>query len=655
MRNNSYSAYSMWFQPKQGTAPAWELFPVGDDSHVIKAAEEWTELLGTLWDSKPRVKTGRLILGVYSDVSRITGEDLASPGTEGYSFFPHGDDFIIAGGDGTGVLYGMYRLILMLCEGKSITDYNSSPAYPIRIINHWDNMDGSVERGYAGRSLFFENEDFDYNPSRIRLYARFLASVGINRICINNVNVGKCEAGLLEGEKLEKLVLMANILREYAVRMVLAVAFDSPIIIGGLQSADPLDGEVRAWWKTHVSEIYNKIPDLGGFLVKADSEFRAGPFTYGREQSDGANMFAEILLPYGGYVFWRCFVYNCRQDWRDVTVDRPRAAYDHFMPLDGKFADNVILQIKLGPSDFQPREPVSPLLGAMKKTNQALEVQITQEYTGQQKDLYYLAGQWSEVFNFDTHGNGRIREIKKIVAVAGVSNLGREVTWTGHVLAGANFYAFGRLSWNPELSAQEVAEEWVKLTFGNNPEVTNNVTHMLMCSRKIFEKYTTPLGLGWMVNPGHHYGASPEGYEYDKWGTYHRADLQAIGVDRTARGTGYTKQYTPGAAEVFENLDTCPEELLLYFHRVRYDYRLKSGKTLLQHIYDTHFEGVEDVLAMIDIWDSLKSLIPEEAWQNTADKLHLQLLNSEEWRDVINSYFYRKTGIPDEKGRKIYI
>jgi alpha-glucuronidase len=344
------------------------------------------------------------------------------------------------------------------------------------------------------------------------------------------------------------------------------------------------------------------------------------------------------------------------QDWRDTKTDRPKAAYDHFFPLDGEFDDNVILQIKHGPSDFQVREPNSPLLGAMKHTAQAIELQVTQEYTGQQKDLYALAVQWEEIFSAPVSDTQSMRDLmgREVSAIVAVANTGLDLNWTGHTLAQANLYSFGRMACVPSLTARDVLAEWIGLTFGSDPKLLEPLLGMLLASRGVYEKYACPLGLGWMVNIHHHYGPSPEGYEFSKWGTYHRASHEAIGVDRTESGTGYTMQYHPFLCELYSNIKSCPEELLLYFHRLPFGHVLSCGRSLLQFIYDTHFEGYDEVLGLINTWDSLRSLLPECAYESVAERLQLQLANAREWRDVVNNYFYRLTGISDEHDRLIY-
>jgi len=565
----------------------------------------------------------------------------------------------VEGGCETGLLYGVYELVSKLCQHVEPQNLNISsvPAVPTRILNHWDNGDGSVERGYAGRSLFWKDGKLGYDLKRLRDYARLLASIGINQISVNNVNVRPLTAKLLTSEGLEDLQEVAEVFRPFGIRLIIAVHFDSPVWLGGLETSDPADAKVAQFWQDAAARVYKAVPDLAGFLVKADSEFNLGPLAFGHTQDVGANVIAKALAPFGGTLHWRCFVYNCLQDWRDTVTDRPKAAYDTFFPIDGKFEPNVILQIKHGPSDFQVREPNSPLLGAMASTRQSLELQISQEYTGQQKDLYAWAVQWEEVFDHPFNETRTTRDLVgcEVEAIVGVSNTGNDQNWCGHLMAQANLYAFGRLAWNPTLTAEEITREWVARTFGNNPIAYEPIVKMMLASRLTYEKYNAPLGIGWMVNISHHYGPNVDGYEYMKWGTYHRATHEAIGVDRTDKGTGYTSQYQPYVRDLYNNIETCPEEMLLYFHRVRYDHVLKTGKTLLQHIYDTHFEGVEEVERFIRTWDSLNGHIPNEAHTQVGTKLAVQLDNAKEWRDVINSYFFRKTGVADAHGRKLYV
>lgn len=592
-------------------------------------------------------------------------------GDEGYALItvqePEHRCIAIVGRTDRGALYGAFHLLRLLQAGQSIHDLRliEKPAASLRMIDHWDNMDGSIERGYAGRSIFFHNGQFIADRGRIRDYARMMAAVGLNAIAVNNVNVHETESSLIGPELLPSVAAVADRFREYGIRLFLSVNFASPIQLGGLTTADPLDPAVRQFWAERAADVYRHVPDFGGFLVKADSEFRPGPFTYGRDHADGANMLAEALRPYGGIVIWRCFVYDCLQDWRDRKTDRARAAYDHFRPLDGKFDENVVLQVKNGPMDFQVREPVSPLFGGLRQTNQLLELQITQEYTGQQRHLCYLVPQWKEVFDFDTYSQGEGSTVAKAATgalfgrpfggFAGIANIGDDRSWTGHILAQANFYGFGRLAWRPELTSEQITDEWVRLTFGNDRTVVGTISRMLLDSWSIYENYTSPLGVGWMVNPGDHNGPNVDGYEYSKWGTYHYADCHGIGVDRTVEtGTGYTEQYHHKVAARYEAIESCPDELLLFFHHVPYTHVLKFGKTVIQHIYDTHFEGVEQADQLADTWRGLQGSIDDERYASVLSRLQEQSKHAKEWRDVVNSYFLRKSGIADEQGRTIY-
>jgi len=562
---------------------------------------------------------------------------------EGYRIDASAEEIVIYG-QGAGLLYGAFYLLRKIALGQEIVSETQQPEYALRMLNHWDNMDGTVERGYAGRSLFFEDSRFQYDPERLRFYGRLLSSVGINTITLNNVNVHPPAQHLID-DLLPEVVKIADLLRPYGIRLLLTVDFASPTY-NGLATADPLDETVIQWWKDRTAAIYQVIPDLAGFVVKADSEFRPGPITYGRNQAEGANVLARALKPFGGTLVWRCFVYNCRQDWRDQKTDRPCAAYNTFMPLDGQFDDNVLLQIKNGPVDFQVREPVSPLLLTLEKSNRALELQLAQEYTGQQIDLYYMQEMWQEIFDVLPRGN--------ISAICSVTNLGRDENWAGHDLAMANLYAYGRLCWTPDCLKDDMAREWTQLTFGRDCAAVDEIARMLHSSRKTYQKYNAPLGIGFMVEPHVHYGPNPEGYEYSLWGTYMRADRNAIGIDRTAAGTGFTAQYPADLQKLYEDKSTCPEEMLLFFHRVPYDYVMEDGRTMVQRIYDDHFEGAEEAQALLESWKKLEKQLPADVFARVLAKLEKQVVNARNWRDITNTYFHRYSGAEDAKGRVIY-
>lgn len=584
---------------------------------------------------------------------------------EDYSLTCTDSSAVILAAAPVGLLYGAFAFLRAIQTGEKLDGFfeKKHPSNPLRMLNHWDNMDGSIERGYSGTSFFLKDDDVVVN-ARTEFFARLAASVGINGIVINNVNVKGSASELIMNRYRKKILVLSAILKNYGISLYLSLNFASPIETGGLATADPLDESVIAWWKKQMSDLYADVPKLGGFLVKADSEGRPGPFTYGRTHADGANLLAEAIEPYGGIVIWRCFVYNCKQDWRDKITDRARSGFDNFMPIDGKFRSNVILQIKNGPMDFQVREPIHPLFSGLKNTNMMLEVQIAQEYTGQQRHVCYLIPWFKEVLGFHTYcgkSNDKVADIvsgetynQTCCGMAAVSNTGDDYNWTGHELAAANLYGFGRLSFDTELSAEAIAEEWIKQTFSADKAVVENISNILMMSWPAYEKYTAPLGIGWMVNPNNHYGPSVDGYEYDRWGTYHRADHKGLGVDRSSRGTGYSLQYNEPNASMYDNIESCPEELLLFFHYIPYKHKLSSGKTVIQHIYDTHFEGVEDVEKILSLWTDLESKIDSSTYLRVLSRLNEQYKHSKEWRDVICSYFMRKSDILDEKSREIY-
>lgn len=584
---------------------------------------------------------------------------------EGYRLLEKAGQIIVEASDSRGILYGTFALIRLIQAGETLRGLHitKEPAMPLRMLNHWDNMDGSIERGYSGESFFFENNEILVNDRTVT-YARLASSVGINAVVINNVNVKDSATYLITDRYFDQLKAMSEIFAGYGIKLYLSLNYAAPVELNELNSADPLSEEVRAWWKKRMEIVFGAVPNLGGFLIKADSEGRPGPFTYGRTHADGANMLAEAAEPYGGLIIWRCFVYNCKQDWRDRKTDRARSGYDNFIGLDGTFRDNVILQIKNGPMDFQVREPVHPLFGGLKKTNQMLEVQIAQEYTGQQRHICYLIPMFRQVLKYRTYvqeSNDTVEDIvsgrtfgQKNCGMAAVANTGNDENWTGHDMAAANLYGFGRLAFEPDLTAEAIAKEWIRVTYGVNKKAEEILLNMLMNSWPAYEKYTSPLGIGWMVNPSVHYGPNVDGYEYDRWGTYHRADHLGIGVDRSRVGTGYALLYNEPNASAYDDRERCPEELLLFFHHIPYTWKLKTGKTVIQHIYDTHFEGVETVDEMAAGFEKLKGILPDKVFERVMKRLSHQKEHAREWRDQVNSYFYRKSGIPDEKGREIW-
>ncbi|MER7201724.1 alpha-glucuronidase [Streptomyces sp. CB01635] len=606
-----------------------------------------------------------VLQGAGDVVFRLDGD--ADTGPEGFTLTRSGGRTTVTAAAPAGLLYGFFHVVrLGAAAFTDAPEQTHRPALSRRMLNHWDNIDvhpvmGQVERGYAGGSLFWEDGRARGDRDRVRAYARLLAACGINAVCVNNVNVHGTEARLLT-DRIGEVATIARELRKYGVRTHLSVSFAAPVILGGLDTADPLADGVRDWWRTAADRVYAHIPDFGGFVVKADSEGQPGPFAYGRSHADGANLIADALAPHGGTVHWRAFVYNHTQDWRDRTTDRARAAYDHFAALDGQFKDNAVLQVKHGPMDFQVREPVSPVIGALPRTRVAVELQATQEYTGQQRHVCALAPMWSGVLGFRPEGEdgATIGQLALGGGLVAVSNAGSDPYWTGHPLAQYNLYAFGRLAWQPDTDQEQLLDEWIELTF--TPERTadperlrSGLRAVLRGSWTTYEKYTAPLGVGFMVQPGHHYGPSVDGYEYSPWGTYHFADRDGLGVDRSrATGTGYAAQYAKPWSQTYETPESCPDELLLFFHHVPYGHVLQSGKTVIQHIYDTHFEGVEEAEAGQREWASLADLVAPARHARVAELYEEQLRSAREWRDHVNSYFLRKSGIPDAGGRRIH-
>lgn len=585
-------------------------------------------------------------------------------GPEGFSVATltvHGHtDWIIAGADSRGILYGAFYVLSGIAQGKSpgALQGSESPAAPIRWVNQWDNLNGTIERGYAGRSIFYDDGRVRSDLTRAGDYARLLASVGVNGCTINNVNA---DSRLLT--MVPDVARIADVFRPWGVRLSLAVDIASPQKIGGLDTYDPGNPRVAAWWRDKVSEIYAAIPDFAGFVVKADSEGQPGPSRYGRTPADAANMLAVVLKPHGGVVMYRAFVYNHHLDWNDPKADRARAAYDIFHPLDGQFADNVVVQIKNGPIDFQVREPVSPLFAGLRKTNTAVELQITQEYMGQARHLVYLPSQWSTYLNFDLHAENRVTPLKEIVdgktfhrplsGYIGVANVGLDANWMGHPLSMANLYGFGRLAWDPNTTPATIAAEWTRLTFGNDPKVVSTISRMLLASWHIYEDYTGPLGLQTLTNiTGPHFGPAPQSQENNGWGQWIRADRNGVGMDRTvATGTGFIGQYPPQVEHMYESLKTCPDDLILFIHHLPYTYRLRNGKTVIQTIYDDHYQGAEAAADLVAEWKTLDGLIDAPRYEKTLGLLEYQAGHAIVWRDAIDRWFRKMSGIPDDQHR----
>jgi alpha-glucuronidase len=596
----------------------------------------------------------RIILGTVDGIRRASPRaaipELRSPGAFWIGATTRA--VVIAGKDDRGVLYGVFAFLRRIAMREPIEGLNDheEPAAAARWTNEWDNLDGSIERGYAGPSIFFDRDNVAGDLNRVHEYARLLASVGINGCAVNNVNANP---RAITHDFVPQLARLADIFRPWGVSLAVSIDFSSPMKIGGLDTFDPLDPRVAAFWKDRVDDIYRAIPDFGGFVLKADSEGRLGPSAYGRTHADAANVVARALAPHHGVIFYRGFVYDHLMDWRNPRNDRARAAVDNFKALDGAFDANVVLQIKNGPIDFQVREPASPLFGTLHRTNRAIEVQITQEYLGQQRHVVFLAPMWKEVLEFDLRVDGPSPVKSLVTGFVGVSNVGRSANWLGHDLAMANLYAFGRLAWSPDLSSRQIAGEWTKLTFGAEPRVVEAVTEILLGSWRTYERYTGSLGMGTLTDIIRaHYGPGIESSERNGWGQWHRADGLGVGMDRTtATGTGFIAQYSPQVAAMYESIDTTPDELLLFMHHVPYTHVLKSGKTVIQHIYDDHYQGADEAAGFVERWRKLDGLIDRERFVTILSKLEYQAGHALVWRDAVTNWFRWISGIPDAQGR----
>ena len=615
-----------------------------------------TGLLGTAPATKTTVTDdATLLIGTPASSSLIArlrwDEQLSALGPEGYvirsaRIGPH-SAIVIASQSDVGALYGSFAFLRLLQTQQPIANLNVSekPRLRLRVLDHWDNLDGSIERGYAGQSLWNWSALPNNIDPRLRDYARANASIGINGSTLNNVNA---DAQILTPDYLKKVAAIANVFRAYGLHVYLSARFSAPMELSGLKTADPLDPEVALWWKKKADEIYTLIPDFGGFVVKANSEGQPGPRTYNRTHADGANMLAAALAPHSGVVLWRAFVYDMKPGY-----DRAGAAFENLQPFDGKFAANVMLQVKNGPIDFQPREPFHPLFGAMPKTQVVPELQITQEYLGFSNHLVFLAQMWREFLDSDTHAKGKGSTVSKVVdgslygqrltGLVGVANTGSDRNWTGHHFLQANWYAFGRLAWNPDLPSQTIADEWIRMTFTNDAAAVNTISQLMLQSWEALVDYMTPLGLHHIMWGKTHYGPAPwwDTEKREDWNPvyFHRADAKGIGFDRTATGSNTVAQYHPDVRDKFANLQTCPEKFLLWFHHVPWDHRMRSGNILWDEMALHYQHGVDWVRRTNKQWNELAGVIDRERHAAVASKLAIQERDAVWWRDACLSYF----------------
>ncbi|MCJ7449008.1 MAG: alpha-glucuronidase [Bacteroidales bacterium] len=647
------------------------------DSPTLRVAgnELQMGLNGLLGKNIPEIssvkKSGIIVAGTPENSQLIASlnlrERLASVGNEGYLIvstkYRNKKIIVIAANKDAGVLYGVFHFLRLMQTHQSISGLSieSVPKTKIRILNHWDNLNRTVERGYAGLSLWDWKSLPDSVSPRYIDYARANASAGINGTALTNVNAN---ALVLTKEYLQKVAALADIFRPYGIKVYLTARFSAPVEIGKLKTADPLDNDVVDWWKKKVDEIYSYIPDFGGFLVKANSEGQPGPQNYKRTHAEGANMLADAVAPHNGIVMWRAFVYD-----NNVPDDRAKQAYNEFVPLDGKFRNNVLIQVKNGPVDFQPREPFHPLFGAMPGTPLMPEFQITQEYLGSSVHLVFLAPLYEECLKSDTYVRGKGSLVAKVIdgtldnhqltAMAGVSNVGNERNWTGHPFAQANWYAFGRLAWDPYLGSGEVAGEWIRMTYTNDNETVQRISKMMLESREITVNYMTPLGLHHIMYAGHHYGPGPwVNRGRQDWTSvyYHRADSTGIGFNRTSSGSNAVSQYFPPVRDIYENIETCPENLLLWFHHVPWDYKLESGRTLWDEICYRYDEGVKSVRWLHGEWTRSKDFIDPDRFEKVQSLLVKQERDAKIWKDGCILYFqtFSKRPIPGGLEKPVY-
>lgn len=618
------------------------------DPSVKVAADELQLAVNSLLGFSPAVKApGSGSHGLILTVDKNTG----GINEEGFRISSGPKSIHIKARSGAGILYGVFNLLKNIQTGQD-PNVTSSPEIQRRLLNHWDNNNGTIERGYAGMSLWKWYELPERIDPRYIDYARANASIGINGTVINNVNAS---ARFLSSEYLGKVKALADAFRPYGIRVYLSVNFASPRILGKLKDADPLNPDVRKWWADKTKEIYDLIPDFGGYLVKANSEGEPGPMDYGRTHVDGANMLAEAVQPYDGIIMWRAFVYA-----PDPKGDRFKAAYEEFKPFDGKFADNVIIQVKNGPIDFMPREPVSPLFSAMEKTPVSMEFQITQEYLGWATHWVYLAPMFEEALKTDTYAKGKGSTVAsilkgdtfgyKMTAMAGVANTGSDRNWTGHPMIQANWYTLGRLAWDTRLSSESIANEWIRQTLTRNNAAVETIRKSMMKTREIYVNYTSPFGLHHVMGESHHFGPEPwlEKAPRPDWTAvyYHRADRDGIGFNRTASGSDALAQYPPGLAEVYQNEATCPEPFLLWFHHVRWDRPMKSGSSFWNEFVKHFYEGAKQVKDLQAEWQAVQAHVPAETFRNVEARLQTQYKEAVWWRDACVLYFQTHSKMP---------
>jgi alpha-glucuronidase len=642
------------------TATTSVYFP-GETSTLLAAKTELKKglegLLGKPVVFTNNAATSALIIGTGPSPAVkpfALATDLQNAGQEGFVVKSVKNKLIITANSDIGVLYGVFHFLRLLQTEQSIqnTSITSNPKIKLRLLNHWDNLNRTIERGYAGFSIWDWHTLPDYIDQRYIDYARANASIGINGTVLTNVNAN---ALVLTPVYLQKVAALANTFRPYGIKVYLTARFSAPIEIGGLKTADPLDKTVQQWWQKKIDSIYQVIPDFGGFLVKANSEGQPGPQNYGRSHADGANMFADALAPHGGIVMWRAFVYST-----EASNDRFKQAYDEFHPLDGKFKSNVLVQVKNGPIDFQPREPFSPLFGAMPKTPMTIEFQITQEYLGQATHLVFEAPMFKEVQDADTYAKGKGSTVATVIdgslenhsltGMAGVSNIGNDRNWTGHPFAQANWYAFGRLAWNHNLSSTQIADEWLRQTFSNDAAFIAPIKNMMLRSREIMVNYMTPLGLHHIMGNSHHYGPAPWSNRAARadWDPvyYHKADSVGIGFDRTATGSNALAQYKPEVQQHYADLKTCPDSFLLWYHHVPWTYKMHSGRTLWDELCYRYYSGVDSARWMQKQWDVQKGKVDAERFEQVKMLLAIQAKDAVWWRNACLLYFQTFSKMP---------